>query len=232
MKDSVAIFTSAGTANLAWPHARVEGEVRGMGTIKPLASPTKLDNAAAAGSIGSSASDMLRWLSVQLARGALGKGGDRLFSEASARQMWTPHVLIPEQPLPAPIALTAPKFNTYALGWNVRDYRGTKIVTHSGGVEGTLSLTVVVPEKNVGIVVMINSEDGGALRAVFYRLLDHYLGLESPDWIAAFAQVQKDRVARPRRWCGRSPRPSVRKAVLRSHPRRMRASIAMHGTEP
>jgi CubicO group peptidase (beta-lactamase class C family) len=196
MKDSVALFTSAGTANLAWPHARVQGEVRGMGSIEPLASPTKLDNAAPAGSIGSSAADMLRWLSVQLARGALGRGSDRLFSEASAREMWTSHTLIPEQALPPQIALTASMFNTYALGWNVRDYRGTKIVTHSGGVEGTLSLTVMIPDKNVGIVAMINSEDGGALRAVFYRLLDHYLGLESPDWIEAFAQVQKDRVSR------------------------------------
>jgi CubicO group peptidase (beta-lactamase class C family) len=196
MKDSVAVYTSAGTANLAWPHARLEGEVRGMGPIKPLQSPTKLDNAAPAGSIGSSAADMLRWLSVQLARGALAEGSTRLFSEASAREMWTPHTLIPEQPVPAPIALTAAMFNTYALGWNVRDYRGTKIVTHSGGVEGTLSLTVMVPDKQVGIVVMINSEDGGALRAVFYRLLDHYLGLESPDWIGAYAQVQQDRVSK------------------------------------
>jgi CubicO group peptidase (beta-lactamase class C family) len=196
MKDSVALFTSAGTANVAWPHARLEGEVRGMGPIKALESPTKLDNAAPAGAIGSSATDMLRWLSVQLARGALGKGSDRLFSEASAREMWTPHTLIPEQPLPKEIALTAAMFNTYALGWNVRDYRGTKIVTHAGGVEGTLSLTVLLPEKQVGIVVMINSEDGGALRAVFYRLIDHYLGLESPDWIAAYAQVQQDRLGK------------------------------------
>jgi CubicO group peptidase (beta-lactamase class C family) len=196
MKDSVAVYTSAGTANLAWPHARLEGEVRGMGPIKALESPTKLDNAAPAGSIGSSAADMLRWLSAQLARGALGTGSERLFSEASAREMWTPHTLIPEQPLPSQIALTAAMFNTYALGWNVRDYRGTKIVTHSGGVEGTLSLTVMLPEKQVGIVVMINSEDGGALRAVFYRLIDHYLGVESPDWIAAFEQVQKDRVSK------------------------------------
>jgi CubicO group peptidase (beta-lactamase class C family) len=198
MKDSVAVFTSARTANLAWPHARLEGEVRGMGTIKPLGSPTKLDNAAPAGSIGSSATDMLRWLSVQLAHGALSPvdKSDRLFSEASAREMWKPHVLIPDQPLPQQVALTAAMFNTYALGWNVRDYRGAKIVTHSGGVEGTLSLTVMIPEKNVGIVAMINSEDGGALRAVFYRLIDHYLGLESPDWIEAFAQVQRERVSR------------------------------------
>jgi CubicO group peptidase (beta-lactamase class C family) len=195
MQDSVASFTAVNTPNRAWPHARLDGAIRGMGPVKPMEVLAGFENAAPAGSIGASAVDMARWLGTQLAQGALPGDGTRLFSEASAREMWTPHTLIPERPVPAPVALIKPTFATYALGWEVRDYRGHKIVTHSGGVEGSLSATVAIPEKQVGIAVMMNSEDGGARWAVFYRLLDHYLGLASPDWVDSFSRVQEDRLA-------------------------------------
>jgi hypothetical protein len=48
---------------------------------------------------------------------------------------------------------------------------------------------VVVPEKNVAFAVMINSEDSGARWSVFYHLLDHYLGLPSPDWTGDYQQA-------------------------------------------
>jgi hypothetical protein len=46
--------------------------------------------------------------------------------------MWKPVVVVPGGGLPIPEI--KPIIDTYALGWFVRDYRGEKIVTHSGGV--------------------------------------------------------------------------------------------------
>ena len=51
-------------------------------------------------------------------------------------------------------------FYTYALGWDVQDYRGAKIVWHGGAVFGFQAAVVLIPEKNVGFSIEINSEDG------------------------------------------------------------------------
>ncbi len=46
----------------------------------------------------------------------------------------------------------------YALGWRVFDYRGLRVVHHGGGVRGFRSEMALVPEKNLGLVVLFNSE--------------------------------------------------------------------------
>jgi CubicO group peptidase (beta-lactamase class C family) len=183
MSDSVSTPSAIKTENSIWPHARLDGPMRGLGHVVALERDRSNDNAAPAGAINTSATDIAHWLQVQLDRGAL-PGGRRLFSESSAAEMWTPRTLILPSEEPDPIPELTPSFRTYALGWFVEDYRGHKIVTHSGAVDGAKSATLLIPEKHVGIAVMINSEDGAARWAVFYRLLDHYLGLPDKDWIA------------------------------------------------
>jgi CubicO group peptidase (beta-lactamase class C family) len=189
MRETTASFKAVKVANRGWPHARRDGAACGMGSVEPLGAVPDIDNAAPAGAINSSASDMTRWLLLQLDRGVT--GGTRVFSETQAREMWTPHTLIPIDPAPTELAATTPSFKTYALGWEVRDYRGHRIVTHEGAVAGGLSATFLIPERRVGFIVMINSEDGEARRALSYRLLDHYLSLPPTDWIAAYAEVRK-----------------------------------------
>jgi hypothetical protein len=86
-------------------------------------------------------------------------------------------------------------FNTYALGWDVADYRGAKIVWHGGAVFGFLTAVVLLPEKQVGFAIEINSEDGEIIRGLMYELLDHYLGLPRTDWVARFRAVKQQRVS-------------------------------------
>ncbi|MET0892087.1 MAG: DUF3471 domain-containing protein, partial [Pseudoxanthomonas sp.] len=93
---------------------------------------------------------------------------------------------VPINAYPAPITDITPQFNSYALGWNVQDYRGVKVVQHGGAVFGVLTFIVLVPERNLGISLQINSEDVGVMRGLGYELLDHYLGFEPRDWVAAF----------------------------------------------
>ena len=133
--------------------------------------------AAPAGGLAISANDMARWLMIQLDHGAI-PGGGRLFSEAAHEQMWTPgHACSRSIPRPATLAPTQAQFNSYALGWEVRDYRGTKIVWHGGAVLGFKTAVVLIPDKHVGFAIEINSEDGEIILGLMYELLDHYLGL-------------------------------------------------------
>lgn len=185
------------TANRAQPHARLHPRLRGLGAQQPLPEREGLGQVGApAGGLSWSANDFARWLQVQLALGALPGGqGARLYGEATAREMWNPQVPVPIRPFPEPIADITPQFSGYALGWNVQDYRGVKVVQHGGAVFGVLAFVVLVPERGIGISLQINAEDVAVLRGLGYELLDHYLGLPPRDWVAAFDAWNRQRLA-------------------------------------
>lgn len=187
--------------NRAQPHARIGGRVRGLGDQQVLPEREGLGQVAApAGGLSSSANDLARWLQIQLAQGALPEGdGKRLYSETVARDMWTPQVLTPIRPLPAPISEITPQFSAYALGWNVQDYRGVKLVQHGGAVFGVLTMVVLVPDRKLGFSLQINSEDVDVMRGLMYELLDHYLAtpgqpIPEKDWVADFAKWNTNRI--------------------------------------
>ena len=184
------------TVNRAYPHARLDGGMRGAGRQQRLDERDELGrNAAPAGGLAISANDFARWLMIQLDGGRLPDGAGRLFSQAAHEQMWQPVVLQPIDPLPPALAATQPLFNTYALGWDVADYHGTRVVMHTGAVFGFLSAVVLVPDRHVGFSIEINSEDGEAIRGLMYELLDHYLGLPHTNWTERFSTYKQQRIA-------------------------------------
>ena len=179
----------------AFPHGRVGGAVRGTGEQKLLDERDRLGQASApAGLIALSANDMARWLQIQLAHGAI-PGGGRLFSERQGEIMWTPVTPQPIATAPAPVSGITPQFSAYALGWEVRDYHGTKIVWHSGGLFGFTSIVCLIPSKNIGFAIELNGEEAAPRHGLMYELLDNYLGLPDQDWPARFATFQRDRLA-------------------------------------
>lgn len=184
------------TVNRAFPHARMNGGLRGAGDQEVLDEHDELGrNAAPAGGMAMSASDLARWLQIQLAQGKLPEGEGRLFSEAASREMWSPVVLMPPRPLPEAFKPTQAQFETYALGWMVRDYQGAKLVMHSGAVFGFLTMVVLIPEKQVGFSITINSEDREVIQGLTYELIDHYLGRPKADWPEKWSALTKSQVA-------------------------------------
>jgi CubicO group peptidase (beta-lactamase class C family) len=187
MRDT-QVSIDANVADQVSLHAKISGPVRGSGPQSVLANVMSGDAFAPAGALMSSADDMGKWLQVQLDHGVM-PDGKPLFTPAASTALWTPHTLIPISPGPPSLALAEPQFLAYALGFEVRDYRGHKIVTHLGGVLGGISAVVLIPDKHVAFAVMINSEDAGTLFAMREHLLDTYLDLPSPDWIASYGDV-------------------------------------------
>lgn len=174
--------------NLATPHARVEGVVRPV-------TPFDSDNVNPAGGIHSNAREMASWLRVQLAHGQLPDGA-RLFSDQTSTDLWS--IVTPRRiAKPAPeLAETTSSFFGYALGFNVLDYRGRRLITHTGGLPGYVSRLAMLPDDGVGLVVLTNQESGAAFDSIMYRVLDHALGAPEKDWIAAFETVTDRRAAR------------------------------------
>lgn len=183
-------------ADRAQPHARLNGAIRGVGDQEMLDERNDSgQNAAPAGGLASSANDIARWLLIQLAHGKLPEGDGHLFSEAVHSEMWNPVVIQPITRRPPELKPTEPMFYTYALGWGVQDYRGAKVIWHGGAVSGFLSAVVLIPEKNVGFAIFINSEDGELVRGLMYELLDHYLGLPAGGWPEKLRAYKQQQVA-------------------------------------
>src|SRR5439155_11586592 len=130
-------FHAGKVRNRATLHARLDGPMRGLGTLAALPFDPKENRATSpAGSIWSSASDMGKWMQVQLGHGAM-PDRRRLFSEKQASEMWSPVML--EHDIYAAFPMLdarKPALSAYALGWTIEDYRGHKIVQHAGFVWG------------------------------------------------------------------------------------------------
>jgi CubicO group peptidase (beta-lactamase class C family) len=167
--------------NAAVGHAKYD-----FSTLRTVAPLTWFNNAGAGG-IYSSVHDMARWMNVQLAHGTL-ENGQALFSAKSQQGMWqmiTPQA-VPEPSVPQ-LAAAKPNFAGYGEGWSLSDYRGQKLVWHTGGWPGMVSRVTLVPEQKLGIVVLTNQEVGAAFNAITMDVLDAYLQAPQTDWVAAYA---------------------------------------------
>jgi CubicO group peptidase (beta-lactamase class C family) len=178
------------------PHGRFDGPIVGLGSQQPYGPEASLSgNAAPAGGLAISANDMSRWLLTQLGRGQIPGGSTRLFSAEQSKEMWNPVTLQPISQFPAEFAVTQPTFDAYALGWDVQDYRGTKIISHGGAVFGSLTTVVLIPEKNIGFSIAVNSEEGEIVRGLMNELLDHYLGFPATPWTEKYHALRQSRFA-------------------------------------
>lgn len=183
--DSAAEY--AASPNHARPHSRSGGAIHGLGQQTPLGEDATIaQNAAPAGGLAISANDMSRWLLTQLAHGKIPGSEQRLFSDEQSKQMWTGVVPTPGRQFPAPFTVINPSFSLYALGWDVSDYRGSKVIGHDGAVLGSQATVALLPGKNVGIFIATNSEDGELVLGLRDELLDHYLGFAQNGWPEKF----------------------------------------------
>jgi CubicO group peptidase (beta-lactamase class C family) len=174
--SSVRHSAAAAGGNVATPHAEIDGHVR---PISPFGS----DNVNPAGGINASATDIAKWLMVQLDSGKLADG-TRLFKPQTTFELWS--IVTPYRVGRVPPDLAPQQANLagYALGFEVRDLRDHKVVTHTGGLPGYVSRITLVPDQRLGIAVFTNQEIGQAFQSITWRLLDHFLGAPPPttDW--------------------------------------------------
>lgn len=183
MADSTPAPRADRIKDSAWPHVRLGPPVRGLGEMKPIGFDASFQAAAPAGGVNASPRDIAKWMQVQLALGAL-PDGRRLWSEVQSREMWKPQTITssgvgPDAEHPARPTLTA-----YALGWVVSDFRGERVLDHSGGLAGFISRTQLLPGRRSGVMIMTNAEESGVLRSLRYGGMDRLAGRDDFDWIA------------------------------------------------
>lgn len=165
--------------NVATPHKPV-------GTNNLPIDWVNWDNMGAAGGIISSVNDMLKWLQLQLDEGKV--GDKQIFSEESQANFWHPHN---NNTVSAAAKEMYPgrHFSGYGLGWGLSDYRGKLLASHGGGYDGMYSRVVVVPEEELGIVILTNSMKGISTPLSYY-IIDALLGESPKDWSKEFLERQ------------------------------------------
>lgn len=167
-------------SNLASPHTTAYGDMKVLPNFEEMIN-------GAAGGIYANVNDLAQWMLVHLNKGLYGEQlKDTLFSVENQIEMWTIHT-------PTRVNRN-PRYNShfagYGLGWGLTDVKGNIEVSHTGGLPGMLSRTVLIPDLNLGIVVLTNTEPGGAgvFAGVSRTLADSYLGLDDYGWINRFSK--------------------------------------------
>ncbi len=112
--------------------------------------PSKVDNIGAAGSITSNVNDLSKWVMMQLDNGKY--NGKQVVPSEVIQKTRESNTIVGQG------RGKGNSFNTYGLGWFLKDKFGKKIVTHDGGANGFLSKTVLVPEDKFGYVILTNSD--------------------------------------------------------------------------
>jgi CubicO group peptidase (beta-lactamase class C family) len=158
--------------NVALPHNESGGKLR-------VLKPGNVDSAASAAGLNASVKDLSQWLRLQLGRGQI--DGKQIFSKERSAEMWSQNTILGVNPFPAKDAPTQ-MFAGYGLGWFMNDYRGHKLLSHSGGLDGMISETGIMPDLGLGLVVLTNSET--SVNTIMQnKILDVFLGVAPKrDW--------------------------------------------------
>lgn len=155
--------------NTATPHALIDG------VHKPIAWED-WETVGATGGIISSVKEMSQWMMMNLNHGIWNK--DTLFSRQSRNMMWTPHNNFT---VDHTVVEKSVHMRGYALGWVISDYRGRLRVGHTGGYSGMLSAVTLIPDENLGVVVLTNGMKPFYGALVSYTI-DAFLKAPEKDW--------------------------------------------------
>jgi len=125
---------------------------------------------------------MGRWIRFLLNEGEL--DGVRLLSRDTMRETMSPQMIIGSIGSADEIVFPDATFITYGMGWFISDYRGRKVLSHTGGIDGMASFVALMPSEGLGVAILENLEHDLARFAIRNLVFDRYLGQRGEDWLA------------------------------------------------
>ncbi|UIR54992.1 serine hydrolase [Sphingobacterium sp. SRCM116780] len=155
------------------PHVPISGKVQ----VSNRYTNTILD---AAGGIYSNVDDLNKWMIFHLNTGSI--NGKQLISKKQMKELTTAQTIIPGTTSAPYYSL----FRAYGLGFRLTDVAGKLEVSHTGGLEGIVTQIVMLPQLNLGIVVLTNQQEGVAFNAISNSIKDFYLGISDQKWISTY----------------------------------------------
>lgn len=117
-----------------------------------------------AGGIVSNVVDYAKWV-----KSFIGQNGP--LSQEGYAAVTTPHIIMP----PLSTRFTGPL--CYGFGWWISVYHGEKVLLHPGGLIGSASSMIYLPDKKWGVVGMCNATTEAILDTTMWYLVDRFLGI-------------------------------------------------------
>jgi CubicO group peptidase (beta-lactamase class C family) len=121
------------------------------------------------GSSHSTVNDLARWVKLQLAEGRF--EGHHVIDRETVRELQALQFSVPVKSRPRDNIYAAQLYGS-GLGWFVQDYRGRKVVTHSGAWGAMVGM---MPEEGLGVVVLSNLDLESLPGLFMYDVFDAYL---------------------------------------------------------
>jgi len=166
-------------------HAPVNGKVQ-------VIARSSLKVGHSAGGINSNVTDLCKWVQLWLNKGKYGDGLSKtLFSENVYREMTSPQTIIQVNG-PGPYNT---HFAAYGLGFFLSDIKGYKQITHTGGLEGMVTQITMIPELNLGIIVLTNQQEGGAFRSITDQIKDGYFSITGTNRVTEYSTQRKNQLS-------------------------------------
>jgi len=141
----------------------------------------------AAGGIRCSLRDMTRWMQVLLDPSLV----PDWLSESQRRALWTAH-------MPMPLGERQRRwdnahFSAYGYGWRLSDMDGQWKVAHTGTLSGMYSSLALLPDRKVGVVILINGEGEDARTVLMQTALKSFTAPAQQQTVAGYAaQLQAE----------------------------------------
>ena len=159
--------------NRTVPHILVNVQLKAI-------SYAQIDGLAPAGAISSSVNDLSKWVMAQLNNG---KVGPRQVIPAAA-------IEATREPQDVVGTATNPdgskSYMLYGLGWGLDFYNNHRVVMLTGGVIGYLTSVTLLPDDQLGIVVLTYSDQNEFFEALKWDILDAYLKKPFSNYSAKF----------------------------------------------
>jgi len=176
---SLSIEALADTPDHAHPHIEEKDQ-----TVRASLTPIRV---LPAGGLNASIADLARWMRCLMSDGAV--DGRQLLSANVIREMSTPRVHMGRS------SLAEMGEVHYGMGLASGQYRGERMITHSGSWVGWGTLMTMLPERRIAVAVLTNHAASVATELLTHTALDRLCGFEPIDWHGRFSDMRRKRTA-------------------------------------
>jgi len=164
------------TADANWARPHVERGDEADRRWRPVAPDPAYYRVPSAGGVNASIADMVAWLKAQMGH------APEVLPQDVRTLLHTPRVETRAELRKIHWLRDRVSATHYGLGWRIYDYEGHPVIMHNGGLEGYRAQIAFMPERDLGVVAMWNSQSDRGW-AIMPTLFDAWLELKDPDWL-------------------------------------------------